>query len=530
MTIYRRETLLERLETLLDHPPIPKVTATQFAKDFYGERLVRAFQRTKVDTQWPPALTELQTRVFLACLGHCFSLNDLEDCRRGQLGISECIREKYPDLMHSKKLSSKELELFLKIFRSPFEMLLGKPQALWEEIEVNRNKITGPEIRSMALTRLDHATQIRKIRDPQMFELSAAEALAKYAGYMKPETSVDSEKKTRPLMMTTPNTDGKPIQKPIQYRLAESLHAEGVHAYFWLPIYEMKAEAILIFRGTNGLQSLSRSCLDPEGIGKQAFEQHAPQIVRWLVEHAKRQPTDLLLCGHSLGGIDAQRLLVELIEQVVRDPDCPLRQIPKIRVRAFASPLLDQITASRYSQLLAESYKLAKRPSIDLICTQRSTDPVPRAGDFALSESRLGWVVDPNTRFNLHNAHSGAVFTNTGELTGGTFILVNGDALTRSLQNLLGQIVEEEADEGWVQVLPNIRALAEEFFRLQGQLIEWKAAQVGLRQQSSVIWVTSETINRILNFRRYISSLPLAEVARVFSSLLGRPGQPSKPR
>ena len=120
------------------------------------------------------------------------------------------------------------------------------------------------------------------------------------------------------------------------YQLQNKVCGPGLYSYLLVPLDSTSnLPAQLIFRGTNCAESLQRDA-EYEGVGKKSFDKCAPKIQAMLATYANTtKKAKLEIIGHSLGGTDAQRTLINLV-----DPENDFH-FSEIALFSYSSPKLD---------------------------------------------------------------------------------------------------------------------------------------------------------------------------------------------
>ncbi len=492
----------DRLREILAQPKMGRGELLSAARAVYGDTLLDLMGGARLTRHWPNTIQRYQALVLLLALGSAVTLFDLE-------GLSE---------KRASDLSDEEIDALVRPLRNPEEIWGGGP--VWDELQPHFASLPGPEKRCLALARQDYGvrqTLLHGRPESDEYAFAASEALAKLVAYAKPET-------TREGQLMPVAHEGRVVY----YTLKKMLHVKGLHAYLYAPLHDRSLEAILLFRGTNGPESLKRSCLDVNGIGKTTFEENQTTLLHWLAEYASDVPNaPLRICGHSLGGADCQRLLAAIVNRLVRNPESRLKHFHHIQVNAYCSPKLDRETVDQW-KMDRELYKLlATKPSLKLHRAEHRSDVITWAGDFALHDEELKsslLLVSSTQRFpNPHQAHSLSFFTPSSHFNpqgGRSFVVI------RKITEEEGVYWEEIPEEGWLAVLDKVKAASDQF----DQQMVLRESEQGLRQKWGVVRFLSnyglDPIVQVVNSSvRTFSLLPVGRV-RLFSALSGPSDRP----
>ncbi len=486
-----------RLREILAQPRMGKEELLSAARKVYGDTLLDLIDRSKLTQHWPHTIQRYHALVLLLALGSAVTLSDLADLSKRPV----------------TDLSPEEIDALVGPLRSPEQIWGGG--SVWGELQLHFASLSGPEKRCLALSRQDYGvrqTLLHGRPESPEYAFAAGEALAKLVAYARPESV------RKGLLMPVCNGG-----KVSYYGLKEILHVKGLHAYFYVPLHDLSLPAILLFRGTNGPESLKRSCLDVNGIGKTTFEENQEVPLRWLVEYAAAVPNGSLeIVGHSLGGADCQRLLAAIVHRLVRHPDSRLKYFKHIQVNAYCAPKLDRATVDQWKQD-RELYKLlATKPSLKLHRAEHRSDVITWAGDFVLHDEDLNsslFLVSSSQRFtNPHQAHSLPFFAPSSHFN------FHGDrsfTVIHKIAEKEGACWEEEEDE-WLVILDSVKAVADRFAQ---QMVLWESER-GLRQKKEIIRLLSDyalnPLAKVVSFSlRTFSSWPAERVR--FSYALSDP-------
>lgn len=451
---------LSRLQEMLTLTSVPKHELLSVVREFYGDTLSDVICETsKLTEHWPERVTKRHIQILMIAMGHAITLEDL-------------------------KSHGGEIDALCQKYRNPELFFKGVP-SFWEDLQPHLATIPGPEKRSMALARQDYTVrQILLQGRPESpeFAFAMGEVLAKFAAYAKPET-------VREGILMPIYAEGRIVY----YSLHKHLHKDGLHSYFYLPLHDKKLPAILLFRGTNGLKSAARSL--GRGIGKEVFEKYAERLLKW-VRHSNA--SSLRICGHSLGALDAMRMLAKIVRELVTLPETKLLQIKNINVEAYCSPKLDEETVSQWRVDRKEFKKLPQRPVIKLFRAEHQSDLVTKAGDFSLDydereddpamDTSLMLVSTSRMLPNPHQAHSLSFFSHGRFDPQGdrSFVVIKHRTLHRQVEELSDW---QEVGEGVVIIT---KELIEHLARYFEALEAFNASQVGLRQRSRIVRLLSD--------------------------------------
>ena len=337
------------LSALFEKPQLIKEELLNAASDLFGEELIKRIQSWKVSL--PESLTQPDLLHALALIGHGATTDNLNQLltrvNKGEVSLQ--LSKKAESLF---QLSTQDMKKLVDFFRNPLEHLLpGETKILWEELE----KVLNPSPKDfnskrVAYTkyeyhihRLTEETKSLIEEEKKLLFLASSEQLAKFAGYAKPDTIQKN-------MIIPIFTKEHGL---IYHKLEDHINAEGLHCYLFTSINkDLSLPAQLIFRGTDGKESVERDVLDPNGIGKTVFDKYKNQIAEMINTYCEATAKPALeICGHSLGAIDAQRataFCVELFNEKTRYPG--ISKLSHISCSAFCSPKLDALTIDQWGE------------------------------------------------------------------------------------------------------------------------------------------------------------------------------------
>jgi len=385
---------------------------TEILKELFGREVVERVVASGIGRRWPETLERKHLLEILAAIGHSVTSADLQSCwdqlRENALktqilsmaginpafGEDSTVLNNYPLLEQlPPDLLAKYMGKLLAVFRNPLEVLQpGGEKPLWDELQ----SLGSPtDRRCLAYTRCDSSMQKALLSfqkkgatastSPQGIAekiFVGAEVLAKIIGYAKPETVVQG------MIVSVLRTENEP--EIIYYELKSQWNKEGLHAYVFAPINRPEMPLQLVFRGTAGTHSAQRD-FDNSGAGKIVFERYASALTSML-EGAMKFGTGLEIAGHSLGAVDAQRMVALLVDLRAKGEGGVLDRIPSIKVFGFCSPKVDLATVDQWKknlQILADN---GNPPQIELNFAEHESDGVTLAGDMNLPSANAKFV------------------------------------------------------------------------------------------------------------------------------------------
>jgi len=349
-------------------------------KALFGKDLLERVVQSCSCNKWPEQLEKKDCLILLGTIGQSVTLDDIEQIF-AELNAGDTTRAilKHAQLSYlrmwwagtAKQLPTYWFNHLLDLFRNPMQMIDPQYEThLGAEIHAASLKKTP----SLAFTYYDYAIkELVKQGDrsrPEFF-MSPREALAKIFAYAAPNI-------TKPGMVVPLYNEG--TGELDYYQLSDQMHYKGLHAYFLTPFEsDRDLPAQLIFRGSHDAPSIHRD-FDPTGVGKQVFDECASKIQDMVASYAKRvENAKIEIIGHSLGASDAQRAIINLIDPTNK------QQYNDIKLFAYCSPRLDQITIDRWFEKLKTLEAKEKKPQIQLNFAHHERDIVTWTGDANLS-------------------------------------------------------------------------------------------------------------------------------------------------
>lgn len=337
------------LSALLEKLQLTKEELLNAASDLFGKELIKRIQSWKVSL--PESLTQLDLLHALALIGHGATIDNVNQLLT-RVNKSEVLLQLSKKAEDLSQLSTQDIKKLVDFFRNPLEHLLpGEAKILWEELENTLNPPPkGFNSKRVAYTKYEYhihrlAEEAKNLieEEKKLLFLASAEQLAKFAGYAKPDTIQKN--------MIIPVFTKK--HSLIYHKLEHHINTKGLHCYLFTSINkDLFLPAQLIFRGTDGKESMKRDILDTNGIGKTAFDKYKNQIAEMINTYCEATTKPALeICGHSLGAIDAQRttaFCVELFNEKVRYPH--ISKLSYISCSAFCSPKLDALTIDQWEK------------------------------------------------------------------------------------------------------------------------------------------------------------------------------------
>ncbi|MBX7067163.1 MAG: hypothetical protein K1X28_08030 [Parachlamydiales bacterium] len=504
-------------------------------KTIYGEDPVARVQRSGLTDKWPVKMQRRHCLETLAAIGHSITLNDLNRMwgQIRQMPADHPIRHflniDAPTLnLHEsvETLPSNELGKLVGLIRNPLAFL--EPQnkrTLWQEIAAMPKT---SDKKFMAYTRYeDTMDQLfsQAVRTRPEFPFAPHEHLAKFVAYAKPSTV-----QTGMIIPVFTNDE------TVYYKIESHINTQGLHVYLFTPIDgNLQHPAQLVFRGTNGMKSVSRD-MDVRGVGKSVFEANASAIVRMVEDYAAKTPGGLKLdiSGHSLGGADAQRAVASLVNQIVKEPNGTLaNELKDIKLFAFCSPKLDMATVMQWKSNVKTLADLPAPPHIELNFAEHESDLVTRAGDMNIGTANAKFI---EANYLLVKSKSGVANTEQhhtapffhfgmfdGQTDNRTFLLFQ-DREYGKVIGQIGELAEKQLagpadEEGWNVLLRREEALTEEeralaqeaearLAILDREKAEIEASQQGAARHSWLVWTAS------------IVAQPLKLIAGAITSIL----------
>ncbi len=500
---------LTRLQGMLGESGVNANEFFQTLKAVYGDELIGRVQQSGLTHNWPVNMQRRHCLETLAAVGHSVTLKDLNAmwAQLREMPADADVR-KFLDIdsptLNSvdrvEDLPPEQFKKLMRFLRNPIAFLEPfSSKTLWQEIAALPKT---SDKKYMANTRYEESMErLFSVADRTKPEFSFGphEHLAKFVAYAKPSTVQDG-------MIIPIYTN----EKLVYYKLEAHINSRGLIAYLFTPIDGNPAHpAQLLFRGTNGMQSISRD-MDVQGVGKAIFEKNAIDIQK-MVEKAGVEKLDI--CGHSLGAADAQRAVASFVDHIVKNPESA--QLKDIRLFAYCSPKLDVATVHQWKSNLKVLADRETPPHIELFFAEHENDLVTRSGDENLGTANARFI---EANYLLVKSKSGAAKTELHHMTpffqsgifdhqtdGRTFLLFQDREMDKVLSQVSGFVEKQMAgpdEEGWKVLLTAEEALnAEEQAQakeaearlaiLDREKAEIDASQKGAAQHSWLVWTAS---------------------------------------
>ncbi len=363
---------IEELKVVLEKGGTRERVATIFSK-FFGEELTNR----ALSMGFPEKLDRKLTIKFLASIGSQIRLDDLENAfqelrngnkRRLILHFSPISKLELWTTKSICDLSPESFEHFLDLFRNPLQIVDNKCQkSLGDLIEENGLS----DVEALLLTYHDDLTRkLAKAKSKTRPELTLApqELLSRNIAYLSP-THLQ-----KGMVMRSYDFDSK---QTFIYVLKESIQYKGIYGYLFEPVYSGKHPIQLIFRGTYCKESAYRN-FDPKGFGKKIFDEKAKELKSKL---SSVNGNRLVISGHSLGALDAQRAAV-----LLTTPKSPLNY-QSLKVFAFCSPNLDNPALKKWEENLNHLAQRENKPYIELNFAYHEKDIITLSEYETLSSS-----------------------------------------------------------------------------------------------------------------------------------------------
>ncbi|MGL5626168.1 MAG: hypothetical protein ACRDDW_01455 [Candidatus Rhabdochlamydia sp.] len=341
------------LSLLLKKQEVTKEEFFNAASELFGKELIERIQSWQ-KVSLPENLTQNDVLHVLALLGHGVTTGDLSQllirANKGRvpLKLSKCTED-------LSQLSTQDIKKLIDFFRNPLTHLSpDTKRVLWKALETSQYPIDSKRV---AYTKYEYhihklAEEAQKLseEEKELLPLAASEQIAKFVGYAKPDTICKD--------MIIPIFTKE--QGLIYYRLHDHINEEGLHCYLFTSLNKnLVVPAQLVFRGTDGIASIKRDLLDPNGIGKTVFDKNKEKIAKMLdVYCASTEKPALEIFGHSLGALDAQRATVLCVE-LFNEKNSNISKLSSISCSAFCSPKLDAPTTELWE---TEINKLESSP------------------------------------------------------------------------------------------------------------------------------------------------------------------------
>lgn len=341
------------LSLLLKKQEVTKEEFFNAASELFGKELIERIQSWQ-KVSLSENLTQNDVLHALALLGHGVTTEDLTQllikANKGRvpLKLSKCTED-------LSQLSTQDIKKLIDFFRNPLTHLSpDTKRVLWKALETSQYPIDSKRV---AYTKYEYhihklAEEAQKLseEEKELLPLAASEQIAKFVGYAKPDTICKD--------MIIPIFTKE--QGLIYYRLHDHINEEGLHCYLFTSLNKnLVVPAQLVFRGTDGIASIKRDLLDPNGIGKTVFDKNREKIAKMLDAYCtSTEKPALEIFGHSLGAIDAQRATVLCVE-LFNEKNSNISKLSSISCSAFCSPKLDAPTTELWE---TEINKLESSP------------------------------------------------------------------------------------------------------------------------------------------------------------------------
>ncbi|NGX50911.1 MAG: hypothetical protein K1060chlam2_00763 [Chlamydiae bacterium] len=475
-------------------------------RTLFGAKLVERALQSGLGETLPEQLKKMDALHLVGAIGQAITVDDLEQFF-AELKAGDTSREilKYAQIPYlrmwwsktAKQLPTFWIDHLLKLFRNPMEMI--DPQ---HETPLGREILDAGlrKSRVLALTYYDYATkELIKQGDRTKLEFFFAprEALAKIYAYTNPKA--------------TPNGAIVPIfnvesEQVDYYQQSGQVHESGLNAYFLTPFDSKKGlPAKLIFRGTHDTASAHRD-FDPSGVGKRVFDRCASRIQDMIASYASRVDSARIeVIGHSLGGSDAQRAIINLI-----DPSNELK-FDDIKLFSFSAPRLDASTINRWNENLNALKEREKQPDFLFNYARHGKDVITWTGaanisgtkDFFIPNNHL--VVSSKTGFSATPRHHTASFFKFGNfnsnIDGRTFEFYH-DFSEDELRHYIDEIAVLEKTSSWYLTIKSYFVHVETIEELQNRIDELRAEQERLKdldtETSYSLWLIWDTSRAVL--------------------------------
>ncbi len=162
------------------------------------------------------------------------------------------------------------------------------------------------------------------------------------------------------------------------YKISGSINKNGLNVYLLCPIFSNPNHPnILAFRGTKDLRSGWRD-MDLKGVGYTEFHDQKQDLLQLVGHSFKTNPTDSLwIVGHSLGAVDAQRMIIETVSHISEMPS-----LRHLQLYAYCSPKLDQPSCDNWKSVFSQSSQSLK---IDLFYASHIDDFISYYGNNLLT-------------------------------------------------------------------------------------------------------------------------------------------------
>ncbi len=194
-----------------------------------------------------------------------------------------------------KELTSEQLMLLVDTFRT-LPTSDGKKN-LYDDLPMSKTQPLRNDLKILSL-----CDSWKELAIEEEYQVALSEFTGKILAYR------DLEKG---MVIPLPDKEGRPIL----YRVQSTFNKEGFVPTILVPVNPKESKEVhLIFRGTKTLEQWTKRNSDYNGIGRTIFEKYQEELLANLNVALTDEETILNIGGHSLGGADAQRALVTILE------------------------------------------------------------------------------------------------------------------------------------------------------------------------------------------------------------------------
>jgi len=374
-TSYKPLEALSRLATSGDH----KHNVKQVLKKCFGSSLTKRAMALHPVQKWPDNLDAKHCLLLISTIGHLVTKDDLEqayaEVKSGKPSMAILNQAEIPFLRTLWSSSFQALPTYwvnhlLQLFRHPLTDLGPK----LEELDIYKDRTLSYTYYDYAIKQLEENGN----RNRPEFYLASRELLAKYVAYALPASTSAG--------MLVPIYSEETDQTEI-YQVNSQLNKNGLNSYILTPLKSAShLPNVLLFRGTDDPESMHRD-FDPTGVGKTVYETQRETLLEMVEKtQSKTGSKKLEIIGHSLGGVDGQRLLTDLTASD------RVKNFEELNLYAFCSPRLDKSTLEIWESHLKELKETAEPPKIHLSFAQHENDLATYVGDAHLSPEKTPFV------------------------------------------------------------------------------------------------------------------------------------------